>query len=110
MLSYELLKVMRPGRVGWEEGRKIMGASGPALNRKSYFTLFQLYLVDLEADCSVPGGPLGLNGESRRWIFELHPEHGVGPGVRVLDLHVQVGQGGAVGHVFRDGHLVVGLD
>ena len=63
--------------MGWEEGRKIMGAFGgpAALNRISYFTLFQLYLVDLEADRSVAGGSLGLNGESRWWIFELDSEH-----------------------------------
>ena len=52
------------------------------------------------------GGPLGLDGEPRRGVLQLDSEHRVGPGVRVLDLHVQVGQGGAVGHVLRDGDLV----
>ena len=68
--------------------------------------MFQLYLVDLQADGSVAGGPLGLDGEPRRGVLQLDSEHRVGPGVRVLDLHVQVGQGGAVGHVLRDGDLV----
>ena len=36
-------------------------------------------------------------------------EDGVDAGVGVLDLHVEVGQRGAVGNVFRDGDLVLGL-
>ena len=64
-------------------------------------------LVDFEADGSVTSGSLGLDGEPGRRIFELDSEHGVGPGVRVLDLHVQVGQGGPIGHILRDGDLVM---
>ena len=54
----------------------------------------------------MPCGPLRLNGESRRRILQLDSEHRVGPGVRVLDLHVQVSQGGTVGHVLGDGDLI----
>ena len=36
-------------------------------------------------------------------------EDGVDAGVRVFDLHVEVGQRGAVGNVLRDGDLVLGL-
>ena len=63
-------------------------------------------LVDFEADGSVTSGSLGLDGEPGRRIFELDSEHGVGPGVRVLDLHVEVGKGSAVGHILGDGDLV----
>ena len=83
-----------------------MGAFGGRVNRISYFTLFQLYLVDLEADGSVACGSLGLDSEARWGVFQLNSEHRVGPGVCVLDLHVQVGQGSAVGHVLRDGDLI----
>ena len=83
-----------------------MGAFGGRVNRISYFTLFQLYLVDLEADGSVASGSLGLNSEAGWGVLQLHSEHRVGPGVCVLDLHVQVGQGSAVGHVLRDGDLI----
>ena len=36
-------------------------------------------------------------------------EDGVDAGVGVFDLHVEVGQRGAVGNVLRDGDLVLGL-
>ena len=36
-------------------------------------------------------------------------EDGVDAGVGVFDLHVEVGQRSAVGNVFRDGDLVLGL-
>ena len=52
-------------------------------------------------------GPLRLDGEAWRRIFELDAEHRVGSRVRVLDFHVQVGQGGAIGHILRDGDLVM---
>ena len=52
------------------------------------------------------GGPLRLNGEPRRGVLQLDSEHRVGPGVRVLDLHVEVGKGSAVGHILGDGDLV----
>ena len=50
-------------------------------------------------------GPLRLDGEAWRRIFELDAEHRVGSRVRVLDLHVEVGQGGAIRHILRDGDL-----
>ena len=52
-------------------------------------------------------GPLRLDGEAWRRIFELDAEHRVGSRVRVLDLHVQIGQGGPIGHILRDGDLVM---
>ena len=72
-----------------------------------FLTSTKLYLVDFKADSSVACGPLRLDGEAWRRIFELDAEHRVGSRVRVLDLHVQVGQGGAIGHILRDGDLVM---
>lgn len=72
-----------------------------------FLTLTKLYLVDFKADSSVACGPLRLDGEAWRRIFELDAEHRVGSRVRVLDLHVQVGQGGPIGHILRDGDLVM---
>ena len=50
-----------------------------------------------------------LNGESLRRVLQLYPEHRVGACVGVLDLHVQVGQGCAIGDVLRNGHSVLCL-
>ena len=72
-----------------------------------FLTLTKLYLVDFKADSSMACGPLRLDGEAWRRIFELDAEHRVGSRVRVLDLHVQVGQGGPIGHILRDGDLVM---
>ena len=70
-----------------------------------FFTLTKLYLVDFKADSSVACGPLRLDGEAWRRILQLDAEHRVGSRVRVLDLHVEVGQGGAIRHILRDGDL-----
>ena len=72
-----------------------------------FLTSTKLYLVDFKADSSVACGPLRLDGEAWRRIFELDAEHRVGSRVRVLDLHVQVGQGGPIRHILRDGDLVM---
>ena len=74
-----------------------------------FLTLTKLYLVDFKADSSVACGPLRLDGEAWRRILQLDAEHRVGSRVRVLDLHVQVGQGGPIGHILRDGDLVMRL-
>ena len=72
-----------------------------------FLTLTKLYLVDFKADSSVACGPLRLDGEAWRRILQLDAEHRVGSRVCVLDLHVQVGQGGPIGHILRDGDLVM---
>ena len=47
------------------------------------------------------GGTLGLDREPWRWVLQFDPEDGVGPCVCVLNLHIEVGEGRAVGDILR---------
>ena len=67
------------------------------------------YLVDLQADGGVARSSDRVYGELPRGVLEPQGEDGVEAGVRVLDLHVEVGQGGAEGNILLDPHLVLCL-
>ena len=67
------------------------------------------YLVDLQADGGVARGSDRVYGKLPRGILEPQGEDGVEASVCVLDLHVEVGQGGAEGNILLDPHLVLCL-
>ena len=47
-----------------------------------------------------------VDGKLFRWVLKLNGENGIYSCVSVLNLHVQIGKGCAVGNILRNGDLV----